>query len=99
MSRRLDKSRGRSFTEIGEILGMTESQVELVYTKAMTKLRAENPENGRYLLDQMKTEGRGYAHRVASKPSCDLRSSPDVLEIENMSTEPPHEELPEEIFE
>jgi hypothetical protein len=102
MSRSLDKSLGRSFSEIGEILGLTPKQVEHTYVKAMIKLRAENPENGRYLLEQINLAGRDYAKVTSWKPQSGQgeaggRFEAGIPQLED--PEPAHEELPEEIYE
>lgn len=103
MSRSLDKSLGRSFTEIGEILGLTPKQVEHTYVKAMIKLRAENPENGRYLLEQINLAGRDYAKVTAWRPQSGQGEAGGRFETHipkfDEVIEPSPEELPEEIYE
>lgn len=101
MSRSHDKSLGRSFTEIGEILGMKEAEVKWAYETGMRKLRAENPENGRYLLEQLNTGCRIHARKVSRnvQGDDDFGDCRDTPDLQDLNTEPPHEELPEEIYE
>jgi hypothetical protein len=102
MARSLDKSLGRSFSEIGEILELDVSQVKWAYETGMRKLRAENPENGRYLLEKINLAGRDYAKVTSWKPQSGQgdgggRFESGIPQIDE--PEPAREELPEEIFE